>query len=79
MHYKTFNRPSGTQSSFQLSLEPKIPVSPARTRVIKYEFTNAELAETLMTTADWKNKLYFDDNLDILRNHVDDASVHATR
>ena len=28
-----------------------------------------------MTTADWKNKLYFGDNLDILRNHVADASV----
>ena len=28
-----------------------------------------------MTTADWKNRLYFGDNLDILRNHVPDASV----
>ena len=28
-----------------------------------------------MTTTDWKNKLYFGDNLDILRNHVADASV----
>ena len=28
-----------------------------------------------MTTADPKNRLYFGDNLDILRNHVDDASV----
>ena len=25
--------------------------------------------------ADWKNKLYFGDNLDILREHVADASV----
>ena len=28
-----------------------------------------------MTTTDWKNQLYFGDNLDILRNHVPDASV----
>ena len=28
-----------------------------------------------MTTADWKNQLYFGDNLNILRDHVDDASV----
>ena len=28
-----------------------------------------------MTTTDWKNRLYFGDNLDILRNHVADASV----
>ena len=28
-----------------------------------------------MTTADWKNQLYFGDNLNILRNHVADASV----
>ena len=28
-----------------------------------------------MTTTDWKNQLYFGDNLDILRNHVADASV----
>ena len=28
-----------------------------------------------MTTQEWKNKLYFGDNLDILRNHVADASV----
>ena len=28
-----------------------------------------------MTMPDWKNKLYFGDNLDILRNHVADASV----
>ena len=28
-----------------------------------------------MTTADWKNKLYFGDNLDILREHVADDSV----
>ena len=28
-----------------------------------------------MTTPDWKNKLYFGDNLDILRNEVADASV----
>ena len=28
-----------------------------------------------MTTTDWKNKLYFGDNLDILRNHVTNASV----
>ena len=28
-----------------------------------------------MTTTDWKNQLYFGDNLDILRNHVKDASV----
>ena len=28
-----------------------------------------------MTATDWKNRLYFGDNLDILRNHVDDASV----
>ena len=28
-----------------------------------------------MTTTDWKNQLYFSDNLDILRNHVTDASV----
>ena len=28
-----------------------------------------------MTTPDWKNRLYFGDNLDILRNHVPDASV----
>ena len=28
-----------------------------------------------MTTADWKNRLYFGDNLDILRDHVGDASV----
>ena len=31
--------------------------------------------KTRQTTADWKNKLYFGDNLDILRNHVADASV----
>ena len=28
-----------------------------------------------MTTHDWKNRLYFGDNLDILRNEIDDASV----
>ena len=28
-----------------------------------------------MTTTDWKNQLYFGDNLDILRNHVADATV----
>ena len=28
-----------------------------------------------MTTTEWKNKLYFGDNLDILRNHVADGSV----
>jgi len=28
-----------------------------------------------MTTAEWKNKLYFGDNLTILRDHVDDESV----
>ena len=28
-----------------------------------------------MTATDWKNQLYFGDNLDILRNHVADASV----
>ena len=28
-----------------------------------------------MTTPDWRNRLYFGDNLDILRNHVPDASV----
>ena len=28
-----------------------------------------------MTTTDWKNQLYFGENLDILRNHVADASV----
>ena len=28
-----------------------------------------------MTTTDWQNQLYFGDNLDILRNHVADASV----
>ena len=28
-----------------------------------------------MTVTDWKNQLYFGDNLDILRNHVADASV----
>ena len=28
-----------------------------------------------MTTTEWKNQLYFGDNLDILRNHVADASV----
>ena len=28
-----------------------------------------------MTTTDWKNQLYFGDNLDILRNHVADTSV----
>ena len=28
-----------------------------------------------MTIPDWKNKLYFGDNLDILRNHVAEASV----
>ena len=28
-----------------------------------------------MTTSDWKNQLFFGDNLDILRNHVADASV----
>ncbi len=28
-----------------------------------------------MTTTDWKNQLYFGDNLDILRNNVADASV----
>ena len=28
-----------------------------------------------MTTTDWKNQLYFGDNLGILRNHVADASV----
>ncbi len=28
-----------------------------------------------MTTKDWKNKLYFGDNLDILRNDIADASV----
>ena len=28
-----------------------------------------------MTATDWKNQLYFGDNLDILRNHVPDASV----
>ena len=28
-----------------------------------------------MTTTDWKNQLYFGDNLDILRNHIPDASV----
>ena len=28
-----------------------------------------------MTTTDWKNQLYFGDNLDILRNRVADASV----
>ena len=28
-----------------------------------------------MTTPDWKNRLYFGDNLDILRNHVADESV----
>ena len=28
-----------------------------------------------MTTPDWKNRLYFGDNFDILRNHVPDASV----
>ena len=28
-----------------------------------------------MTTPDWKNQLYFGDNLDILRNQVADASV----
>ena len=28
-----------------------------------------------MTTADWKNQLYFGDNLDILRDHVPDQSV----
>ena len=28
-----------------------------------------------MTTPDWKNQLYFGDNLDILREHVADASV----
>ena len=27
------------------------------------------------TSTDWKNRLYFGDNLDILRNHVPDASV----
>ena len=28
-----------------------------------------------MSTTDWKNRLYFGDNLDILRNHVENASV----
>ena len=28
-----------------------------------------------MTTTDWKNQLYFGDNLDILRNQVADTSV----
>ena len=28
--------------------------------------------------AGWKNKLYFGDNLDILRNHVADSSVDLT-
>ena len=28
-----------------------------------------------MTATDWKNQLYFGDNLDILRNHVANASV----
>ena len=28
-----------------------------------------------MTLADWKNKLYFGDNLDILREHVASESV----
>ena len=28
-----------------------------------------------MTATDWKNQIYFGDNLDILRNHVADASV----
>ena len=28
-----------------------------------------------MTTTDWKNKLHFGDNLEILRNYVADASV----
>jgi site-specific DNA-methyltransferase (adenine-specific) len=28
-----------------------------------------------MVTTDWKNKLYFGDNLDILREHVPDESV----
>ncbi len=28
-----------------------------------------------MTTGDWKNTLYFGDNLDILRDHVPDQSI----
>jgi len=28
-----------------------------------------------MTATDWKNQLYFGDNLDILRNHVADARI----
>ena len=28
-----------------------------------------------MTLPDWENKLYFGDNLDILREHVQDESV----
>ncbi len=28
-----------------------------------------------MTSSDWKNRLYFGDNLDILRSHIADASV----
>ena len=28
-----------------------------------------------MTATDWKNQLYFGDNLDILRNHVANPSV----
>ena len=28
-----------------------------------------------MTTTDWRNKLYFGDNLDILRENVADESV----
>ena len=31
--------------------------------------------KAVMTTQEWKNQLYFGDNLDILRNHVADASV----
>ncbi len=26
-------------------------------------------------TADWKNKLYYGDNLDIMREYIDDESV----
>ena len=31
--------------------------------------------DVCMTTTDWRNKLYFGDNLDVLRKHVADESV----
>jgi len=32
-----------------------------------------------MTAEEWKNKLYFGDNLAILRDHVDDESVDLAK